>query len=84
MVKNQTAFAAAYDTAGLNIAPDSFAPTSLDNTGEEIAVIAQDGSTDIRRFTYDDDPDWPTAPDGDSAGSVSVARRGYFGSLNGS
>ncbi|RYD85152.1 MAG: hypothetical protein EOP84_03395, partial [Verrucomicrobiaceae bacterium] len=36
---------------------------SLDNAGEEIAVIAQDG-TDIIRFRYNDEAPWPTGSDG--------------------
>ncbi|MGC6427699.1 MAG: lamin tail domain-containing protein [Akkermansiaceae bacterium] len=63
IVKNQTAFAAAYNTAGINIAPGGFTG-SLRNSGEEIAVLDSTGLTDIRRFTYDDSAPWPTAADG--------------------
>ncbi|MGV3532810.1 MAG: lamin tail domain-containing protein, partial [Chthoniobacteraceae bacterium] len=35
---------------------------ALDNNGEEIALVAADGS-DIFRFRYDDSRPWPAAPD---------------------
>ncbi|MEP4077974.1 lamin tail domain-containing protein [Haloferula sp.] len=65
VVRDQIAFAAAYNTTGLNIAAGDFAGTALNNGGEEIGVITGDGSADIRRFTYSDDFPWPSAPDGD-------------------
>jgi len=73
VVRDQAAFAAAHDTTGMNIAPGEFAPSALSNSGEEIAVIARDGATDIRRFAYDDKPDWPTSPDGDGYSLVLIA-----------
>jgi hypothetical protein len=73
LVADQAAFAASYDTTGMHIAPGQFGTTSLDNTGEEIAIIASDGTTDIRRFTYDDQPAWPTSPDGDGYSLVLIA-----------
>ena len=63
IVKNQDAFAAAYNTAGINIAPGEFTG-SLRNSGEEIAVLDSTGLIDIRRFTYDDAAPWPPAADG--------------------
>ena len=72
VVKNQVAFAAAYNTAGMNIAPGEFATTSLDNTGEEIALIDANG-VDAQRFTYNDKVPWPTAPDGDGFSLVLIA-----------
>jgi hypothetical protein len=48
----------------MNLAPGGFSPTSLANGGEEIAIIAQDGSTDIQRFTYGDLAPWPESADG--------------------
>ncbi len=63
IVKDQVAFAAAYSTAGILIAPGDFGATNLANGGEEIAVIAQDGVSDIQRFTYDDELPWPVAAD---------------------
>ena len=73
IVKDQVAFAAAYDTAGMNIAPGDFGGTSLANGGEEIAVIAQDGVTDIQRFTYDDEFPWPESADGPGFSLVLIA-----------
>lgn len=73
IVRDQTAFAAAYNTDGMNIAPGDFGGTSLSNSGEEVAVIAEDGTTDIRRFSYDDQPDWPTSPDGAGYSLVMIA-----------
>ena len=71
VVKNQLAFAAAYNTAGMNIAPGEYASTSLDNTGEQLALIDATG-TDARRFTYNDKAPWPTAPDGDGYSLVLI------------
>jgi hypothetical protein len=73
IVKDQAAFAAAYNTAGMNIAPGDFSSTSLDNGGEEIAIIAQDGATDIQRFTYDDKSPWPESADGPGFSLVLIA-----------
>ena len=72
VVKNQVAFGAAYNTAGMNIAPGEFATTSLDNTGEQLALIDANGA-DVQRFTYNDKSPWPTAPDGDGYSLVLVA-----------
>lgn len=72
IVKDQTAFATAYDTTGLNIAPGNFS-SSLSNSGEEIAVIDATGSHDIQRFQYLDTPPWPTAPDGGGFALVLIA-----------
>ena len=73
IVKDQIAFAAAYSTAGLNIAPGDFGSTSLANDGEEIAVIAQDGTTDIQRFRYNDKSPWPESADGPGFSLVLIA-----------
>lgn len=73
IVKNPTAFAAAYNTAGMNIAPGDFGSTSLANGGEEIAVISQDGATDIQRFTYNDKAPWPESADGPGFSLVLIA-----------
>ena len=69
VVKDQTAFAAAYNTAGLTIAPGEFA-ASLSNSGEELAAIDSTGTLDIQRFTYSDEAPWPTGPD---SGGYSLA-----------
>ncbi|MGI9243356.1 MAG: CotH kinase family protein, partial [Verrucomicrobiales bacterium] len=73
IVKDQVAFAAAYNTAGLNIAPGDFGGTNLANGGEEIAVIGQDGATDIQRFIYDDQLPWPEIADGPGSSLVLIA-----------
>jgi len=73
IVKDQVAFAAAYNTAGILIAPGDFGSTNLANGGEEIAVIAQDGVSDIQRFTYDDELPWPVAADGPGSSLVLIA-----------
>ena len=72
VVKNQITFGVSYLTAGMNIAPGEFASTSLDNTGEQIALIDATG-TDAQRFTYNDKSPWPTAPDGDGYSLVLIA-----------
>jgi len=72
VVKDQTAFAAAYNTAGIMIAPGVFT-ASLSNSGEELAIIDSTGSVDIRRFTYLDQAPWPTGPDGEGYSLVLVA-----------
>ena len=72
VVKNQIAFAAANNTAGLRIASGEFSG-SLDNKGEELALIAQDGVGDIQRFVYDEAPAWPTSADGDGFSLVLIS-----------
>ncbi|MGI9240720.1 MAG: hypothetical protein ACR2RV_07960, partial [Verrucomicrobiales bacterium] len=72
VVKNQAAFSAAYETAGINIAPGEFSSTSLDNSGEQLALIDATG-TDAQRFTYNDKAPWPTSPDGDGFSLVLIA-----------
>jgi hypothetical protein len=71
VVKNQAAFAAVYNTAGMNIAPGEFATTSLDNTGEQLALIDALG-VDARRFTYNDKSPWPTGADGEGYSLVLI------------
>ncbi|MEO1845276.1 MAG: lamin tail domain-containing protein, partial [Akkermansiaceae bacterium] len=44
----------------------------LSNGGEQIVLRSALGG-DIRRFTYDDDPDWPTSPDGGGYSLVLIA-----------
>ena len=73
VVKDQGAFATAYNTAGMNIAPGDFGSTNLANGGEEIAVIAEDGVTDIQRFTYNDKAPWPESADGPGFSLVLIA-----------
>ena len=73
IVKDLAGFSAAYNTAGMNIAPGDFGATSLANGGEEIAIIAQDGTTDIQRFEYDDKFPWPESSDGPGFSLVLIA-----------
>jgi len=72
IVKNQLAFAVAFDTTGITIAPGEFT-SNLSNSGEELAIIDATGDTDIQRFTYLDTPPWPTAPDGQGYSLVLIA-----------
>ncbi len=72
VVKDQAAFAADYDTASLLIAPGVF-EGSLNNAGEELAVIDATGTTDIQRFVFDDAPPWPSFADGAGATLVLIA-----------
>ena len=72
IVKDQAGFAADYDTAGILIAPGVFAG-SLNNGGEELAIIDATGTVEIQRFTYLDVPPWPTAPDGSGATLVLIS-----------
>jgi hypothetical protein len=62
LVKDFTAFAAAYNTAGIQFAPGNYT-SSLSNDGEEIALVDPFG-VDVQRFTHNDVAPWPTAPDG--------------------
>lgn len=72
VVKDQVGFAEDYDTAGILIAPGIFTG-SLNNSGEELAILDASGMADIQRFTYLDDAPWPTAPDGTGATLVLVS-----------
>ncbi|MGC6466692.1 MAG: lamin tail domain-containing protein [Akkermansiaceae bacterium] len=71
LVKNQAAFATAYNTAGMNIAPGEFATTSLDNSGERISLVDALG-VEVRSFRYNDKAPWPTGPDGDGFSLVLI------------
>ena len=72
LVKDQTAFAAAYNTVGINIASGVFT-SSLSNSGEVIAIVDSSGAVDVQRFQYLDVNPWPTAPDGDGYSLVLIA-----------
>ena len=72
IVKDQAGFAADYDTTEIFIAPGVFTG-SLDNSGEELAIIDATGAIDIQRFSYLDDTPWPAAPDGTGATLVLVS-----------
>ena len=69
MVRNTAAFVAQYGATPRILGPYSGA---LDNTGEELAVLAANG-TDIVRFSYNDKAPWPSAADG--TGRSLVLRR---------
>ncbi|MGD2034546.1 MAG: CotH kinase family protein [Bacteroidales bacterium] len=58
-----------YDRYG-RIADGNFSK-SFSNSGEQVLVLAGDGTT-IMDFTYDDHSPWPEAPDGDGPSLVSV------------
>ena len=60
VVRNLAAFTSRYGS-GLPVAGEYVG--ALDNSGEEIALTAANGS-DIFRFIYDDAAPWPVAPDG--------------------
>lgn len=62
LVKNTSAFAAAYPTVANVYGP--YDPTSLANEGERVALSDNAGNL-ITEVTYDDAPPWPIAPDGD-------------------
>ena len=59
LARNAAVFSARYPS----VAIAGIYTGSLDNAGEEIAVLAYD-NTDIVRFTYRDKAPWPTAADG--------------------
>jgi hypothetical protein len=65
---NLTAFTARY---GTNCPVAGNYSGRLDNAGERL-TLSFAGSADLRDFTYDDSPPWPTAPDG--SGSALVLR----------
>jgi hypothetical protein len=69
VVRNQATFTARYG-GGVNVA--GVYTGALDNTGEEIAVIAAN-EDDIVRFAYGDSSPWPSAADG--VGRSLVLRR---------
>ncbi len=60
VARDMAAFVARYGAGPRVVGPYAGA---LDNTGEEIAVVAASG-TDIIRFTYNDKAPWPAAADG--------------------
>lgn len=69
LVKNQAAFEARY---GTDIPIAGTYPNSLSNGGEQI-VLSFAINTPILDFTYDDQPPWPTSPDGDGFPLVLIA-----------
>jgi hypothetical protein len=68
IVKNRLAFAARYlypgsPFANSKIASGDYGTTNLNNGGETVAIFAANGNL-IQSFTYDDQGQWPLAPDG--------------------
>ncbi len=65
VARSPNVFQSVYGT-GINLAPDGYADANLSNGGERIALVSATGAT-IQDFTYgsDNDPGWPTTPDGD-------------------
>jgi hypothetical protein len=63
LIVNSIAFFEAEHGAALPIAGEFQNLTKLSNSGEQIALLAADGSA-IRDFRYRDDLPWPTAADG--------------------
>ena len=66
VARNAAAFVTRYGAGPRVVGPYT---GSLDNTGEEIAVLAANG-TDIIRFTYNDAGSWPELADGDGRSLV--------------
>lgn len=62
VVKNRVTFEAIYGT-GLPVVGEFSETTGLDNGGEELLLLARDGSP-MAQFTYHDDAPWPNDPDG--------------------
>ncbi len=62
IARNEAVFIETYPSAGITIAPGTFAG-NLSNSGEEVALQGHDGR-DILRFTYGDSLPWPPSPDG--------------------
>jgi hypothetical protein len=73
IARNRTAFTAAHPLESEHLAPGEYGGSSLSNEGEEIVVLAQDGITEIRRFTYDDKAPWPLSADGAGYSLVLIA-----------
>jgi hypothetical protein len=74
IVKNAAAFAARYNTIGVNIAGQFAGGTSLDNGGETLTLVDAGGGA-ILDFRYGDD-DWYASPDGDGYSLVIVDAEG--------
>ena len=70
VTRDQAAYAAANDSAGLIIAADEFSG-GLSNGGEILGLITPEGD-DIRRFAYDDQAPWPEDADGGGSSLVLI------------
>ncbi len=74
VVRSQSAFAGAYDIAGMRIAIGEYdgGGTKLSNGGEQITLLDPLGGL-IQQFTYNDVAPWPTAADGDGRSLIQIA-----------
>ncbi len=63
VVKNRAAFALRYGSSLASAIVGEWKDGSLDDGGEEIQILARDGSS-IQDFSYDDDGAWPGRSDG--------------------
>ena len=70
VVRDATAFGLAHG-GGLTVFGEFGAPSALDNAGEQLTLLAQDGSL-IRSLRYNDKAPWPTAADGDGFSLVLI------------
>ncbi len=73
VVRNRAAFEFRYG-AGLPVA-GQYGPDRLDNGGEQLKLSFGAG-VPVRDFIYDDDPPWPTAPDGAGYSLTLIAPEG--------
>ena len=71
IVRSQAAFESRY-SAGLPIAGEWQSGDKIDNGGENLKLSYGAGSA-IHEFAYDDDPNWPTSPDGEGPSLVLIA-----------
>jgi hypothetical protein len=62
VAKNPAAFQSVYGTE-IDIAATGYGDANLSNNGERLILLGPLGET-LQDFTYDDDPPWPTSPDG--------------------
>jgi len=66
LARDRSGFLSRHPAAAAMLLPGEYGVADnnkLSNGGEQIVLAGAD-SADIRRFTYDDNPPWPTAPDG--------------------
>jgi len=68
IVKRLTAFQTRYGHAYDSLIAGEYSG-NLSNSGEELRLVAANAAV-IRDFTFDDDPPWPTAPDGNGPSLV--------------
>ncbi len=73
LVESRLAFLARYPTA-VGLAPGEYAPSSLQNSGETVTLLAANGLSEVFSFTYSDD-----LPATDGGGSSLVRKLGVLG-----